>query len=312
VIYTLTLNPALDRTLTVEKLVPDETIRVISEERYAAGKGIDVSRVIKELGGRSIALGFVGGYDGLELEGRLINDGVLSNFIRIAGTTRTNIILKERTGDSQYVISAPGPHISAHELSQLYQQIVSLADITYLVMSGSIPPGLKPSVYSQFIMAAKAKGAMVALDADGEAMREGVRTGPDFIKPNLRELARLVGRELNTEQDIMEACDPLFNRGVNIVMVSRGEKGILTVTHDEAYRCVPPQIKVQNTVGAGDSALAAFILCYSRGGSIAECTKLATAAGTATAMAAGTALARREDIENLTKEVQLDIITRFR
>lgn len=311
-IYTLTLNPALDRTLTVEKLVADETIRVISEERYAAGKGIDVSRVIKEMGGRSIALGFVGGYDGLELEGRLINDGVLSNFIRIAGTTRTNIILKEKASSHQYVISAPGPHVSAHELSQIYQQIVSLPDMTYLVMSGSIPPGLKPSVYGQFIMAAKAKGAMVALDADGEAMREGVRSAPDFIKPNLKELSRLVGREVNTEQEIMEACDPLFNRGITIVMVSRGAKGILTVTHDEAYRCVPPKINVQNTVGAGDSALAAFILCYSRGGALAECTKRATAAGTATAMAAGTALARLEDVDKLVEEVQLDIITRFR
>jgi 6-phosphofructokinase 2 len=311
-IYTLTLNPALDRTLTVERLVPDETIRVISEERYAAGKGIDVSRVIKELGGRSIALGFVGGYDGLELEGRLINDGVLSNFIRITGTTRTNIILKERTSSRQYVISAPGPHISAHELSQLYQQIVSLPDVTYLVMSGSIPPGLKASVYGQFVMAAKAKGAMVALDADGEAMREGVRSAPDIIKPNIRELSRLVGRELQTEDDIMGACDPLFNRGISIVMVSRGPKGILTVTHDEAYRCSPPKIKVQNTVGAGDSALAAFILCYSRGGSLAECTKRATAAGTATAMAVGTALAKRDDVERLVNEVQLDVITRFR
>jgi 6-phosphofructokinase 2 len=254
----------------------------------------------------------VGGYDGLELEGRLINDGVLSNFIRIAGTTRTNIILKEKAGGHQYVISAPGPHVSAHELSQIYQQIVSLPDMTYLVMSGSIPPGLKPSVYGQFVMAAKAKGAMVALDADGEAMREGVRSAPDFIKPNLKELSRLVGREVNTEQEIIEACDPLFNRGITIVMVSRGPKGILTVTHDEAYRCVPPKINVQNTVGAGDSALAAFILCYSRGGALAECTKRATAAGTATAMAAGTALARLEDVDRLVEEVQLDIITRFR
>jgi 6-phosphofructokinase 2 len=255
----------------------------------------------------------VGGYDGLELEGRLINDGVLSNFIRISGNTRTNIILKERASSHQYVISAPGPHISAHELSQIYQQIASLPDMTYLVISGSIPPGLKPSVYSQFIMAARDKGAMVALDADGEAMREGVRSAPDIIKPNVRELCRLVGRErLENEQEIMEACDPLFNRGVTIVMVSRGPQGILTVTHDDAYRCVPPQIKVQNTVGAGDSALAAFVLCYSRGGSLAECTRRATAAGTATAMAAGTALATQEDVERLAGEVKCDLITRFR
>jgi 6-phosphofructokinase 2 len=95
-------------------------------------------------------------------------------------------------------------------------------------------------------------------------------------------------------------------------MVSRGGQGILTVTHDEAYRCVPPKIKVQNTVGAGDSALAAFILCYSRGGALAECTKRATAAGTATAMAAGTALATKDDVERLVGEIQLDTITRFR
>ncbi|MFH0808856.1 MAG: 1-phosphofructokinase [Pseudomonadota bacterium] len=311
-IYTLTLNPALDRTLTVEKLIPDETIRVLSEERYAAGKGIDVSRVIKELGGRSIALGFVGGYDGLELEGRLINDGVLSSFVRISGNTRTNIILKERASSAQYVISAPGPHISAHELSQLYQQIISLSDLSYLIISGSIPPGLKPTVYSQFVVAARDKGATVALDADGEAMKEGVRAAPDIIKPNVRELARLVGREVETEEEIMAACDPLFNLGTSIAMVSRGAKGILTVTHDDAYRCAPPPIEVQNTVGAGDSALAAFILCYSRGGSLAECTARATAAGTATAMAAGTALATREDVDRLAKDLKSEVITRYR
>jgi len=311
-IYTLTLNPALDRTLTVDRLIPDETCRVLSEERYAAGKGIDVSRVIKELGGRSIALGFVGGYDGLELEGRLINDGVLSNFIRITGTTRTNIILKEKEVGHQYVISAPGPHISAHELSQLYQQIVSLPDLTYLVMSGSIPPGLKASIYGQFIMAARAKGAVCALDADGQAMKEGVGATPDIIKPNVRELSRLVDREVRTEDEILEVCDPLLNLGISVIIVSRGPHGLLTVTHDEAYRCIPPRVQVQNTVGAGDSALAAFMLCYSRGNSLPECTKMAAAAGTATAIAAGTALARKEEVERLSREVQCDKIVRYR
>ena len=122
-IYTVTLNPALDRFIVVEQLLAEDTTRILSETAYAAGKGINVSRVIRELGGHSVALGLVGGYEGLQLEGLLINAGVMSDFTRISGETRTNIILREQTKGRQSVIGAAGPEVNAKEIGMFYQNI---------------------------------------------------------------------------------------------------------------------------------------------------------------------------------------------
>ena len=162
-IYTVTLNPALDRTIVVEKLVVDDTTRILSETLYAGGKGIDVSRVIRELGGQSVALGLVGGYDGLNLEGLLINAGVMTDFTRISGETRTNIILKQKNTGSQFMISAAGPQVSPTEIGQLYQHVLQLQSVDYLVLSGSLPRGVTPNVYGQLILAGRKKEKETAI-----------------------------------------------------------------------------------------------------------------------------------------------------
>jgi len=141
-IYTVTLNPALDRAIVVENLMEEDTTRIIQETFYAAGKGIDVSRFIKELGGQSVALGLVGGYDGLHLEGLLINAGVMTDFTRLSHETRTNIILREKATERQFVISAPGPEVKATEIGQFYHHVLQLQGADYLVMSGSLPKGV--------------------------------------------------------------------------------------------------------------------------------------------------------------------------
>jgi 6-phosphofructokinase 2 len=166
-IYTVTLNPALDRFILVEQLLAEDTTRILSETPYAAGKGIDVSRVIRELGGQSVALGLVGGYDGLQLEGLLINAGVMTDFTRISGETRTNIILREQAKGRQYAISAAGPEIKATEIGMFYQHVNQIRDMDYLILSGSLPRGVSPNLYGQLILAGKKKGAFIVLDADG-------------------------------------------------------------------------------------------------------------------------------------------------
>jgi 6-phosphofructokinase 2 len=171
-IYTVTLNPALDRAVRVDRLMEEDTIRIVEEEYYAAGKGIDVSRVIRELGGESVALGLVGGYDGLHLEGLLINAGVMTDFTKISQETRTNIILNERCSGRQFVIAAAGPEVSAAEIGQFYQHILGIIDMDYLVMSGSLPRGVSPNLYGQLILAGKKKGIFIFLDADGKALKE--------------------------------------------------------------------------------------------------------------------------------------------
>jgi 6-phosphofructokinase 2 len=307
-IYTVTLNPALDRMLVVERLLEDDTTRIISEQRYAGGKGIDVSRVIKELGGHSVALGFVGGYDGLELEGRLINDGILTRFIRISDSTRVNVILKENSTGRQYVISTPGPTIKPSELGQIYHQILSLRDAEYVVISGSLPRGVSPTIYSQFILATRELGAIVAIDTDGDALREAIEYRPDIIKPNRHELARLLQRELFSIDDIVKGAVEIHNRGIRYVIASMGKDGLILIAEEKRLYAIAPQVQVESTVGAGDSVLGAFILAHSRGMSIKECLRIACAAGTATAMTPGTELCHRETVEKILESVRVEEI----
>ncbi len=304
-IYTVTLNPALDRTIEIDKLVDEDTIRIIKETFYAGGKGIDVSRMIKELGGRSVALGYVGGFDGLKLEGLLINAGVVSDFTRISGETRTNIIISELSTGREFVISAAGPEINAAEVSSFYQHLLGLRDMDYLVVSGSLPRGVTPNFYGQIILAGKKTKAFVLLDTDGRTMRESIEYVPTFIKPNRFELSRLVGRDLESEAEIIGACNEVHQMGIEIVLVSRGKEGLILSLRDRKLKCTAPPVEVASTVGAGDSSVGGFILAHSRGEPLEECLRLACAAGTATVMSPGTELGSREQVEKLLPLVEI-------
>jgi 6-phosphofructokinase 2 len=298
-IYTVTINPALDRAVDIERFLSDDTIRVASETYYAAGKGIDVSRVIKELNGQSVSLGLVGGYNGLHLEGLLINAGVMTQFTKISNETRTNIILKERSTGRQYVISAAGPKINATEIGQFYNNMLEIKDMNYMVLSGSLPPGVTPNIYGQLILAGRKKGAFIFLDADGTALRDSIDYLPTGIKPNIHELSRLVDKELKTESDIIKTCDELHLKGIIYVLVSRGRDGLILSTESRKVKAISPPVNSQGSVGAGDSAVAGFILGHSQGRDMAECVRLACAAGAATAESPGTELCHKDSVDRI-------------
>ncbi len=304
-IYTVTLNPALDRAMDVETLLEDDTTRVSSEKNYAAGKGIDVSRVIRELGGQSVALGLIGGYDGLHLEGLLINAGIMTQFTRISNETRTNIVLREKSTGRQFVISAAGPEISATEIGQFYNNIIDIKDMGYLVMSGSLPRGVTPNIYGQLILAGRRKGAFIFLDADRDALSESINYGPTAIKPNIHELSRLAGKDLKNESDILQACESLHENGIPMILVSRGRDGLILSTEEEKIKAIAPPMEAESTVGAGDSALAAFVLEHSLDKDLSECVRMACAAGTATAGTPGTELCHQEDVRKIMSTVEV-------
>lgn len=307
-IYTVTLNPALDRFVVVEQLLAEDTTRILSETPYAAGKGIDVSRVIRELGGQSVALGLVGGYDGLQLEGLLINAGVMADFTRISGETRTNIILREQAKGHQYVISAAGPEVNATEIGRFYHNFNRIQDMEYLVLSGSLPRGVTPNLYGQLILAGKKKTGFIVLDTDGKSLSESIEYQPTCIKPNIYELSRLAERELKTESEIMDVCEKIHHKGVPYVLVSRGKDGLLLSSDHHKIRATAPPVTVDSTVGAGDSVVGGFVLAHSRGKDLADCVRLACAAGTAAARTPGSELCRRMDVEDLLTKVQISIL----
>ncbi|RKZ31855.1 1-phosphofructokinase [bacterium] len=306
-IYTVTLNPALDRTIWVEEFKFDDTCRIIREERYPGGKGIDVSRMIRTLGGDSVALGFLGGFTGLEIEGRLLNEGIPHDFIRIGGETRTNIIIHAADSDREIKVNASGPEIEPVELGLLLEQVRSLRPSpTFAVISGSVPPGLSPSIYAQLILTFEGLGARVIFDADGEPLMRGLAATPYMIKPNRHELERLIGRELPHPEDLIEASKELIKGELSIVVISCGADGVYVLTAETGFHCYPPEVETVNTVGSGDSLVAGIAWGLENGLSLEDAVCLGVACGTATAMAEGTAQGSLEDIENLRSQIKTE------
>lgn len=307
-VYTITLNPALDRTLRVEKIQPDESNRIEKEQRYAGGKGIDVSRVLTTLGISNRALGFAGGFAGDELEGRLLNEGISYDFVRISGETRTNIIVNDMSTGMQTIFSASGPEIKPYELMKIILKVEKLEKPNIVTISGSLPPGVHPEIYRKIIEIAKNKEAKVILDTDGDALKIGIQGLPDIIKPNVHELSRLVDMRLITVDEIIRAAQSVHKQGVRIVLVSMGAKGILLFSRKERYLASPPKVRVKNTIGAGDSAVAGFVYGLVMGKSLKKALIYAVAAGTATTLRPGTALCQKDDFLRLISEITLKAV----
>jgi 6-phosphofructokinase 2 len=296
-IYTITLNPALDRTIEIDGLLMDDANRIVGEARYAGGKGIDCSRVIEELGGESTALGFIGGYDGLELEGRLINEGVLCDFTRIGGETRTNIILSDRKKKTQIILNAAGPRITPTEIGLFFQKIRSLPrHAEFVIVSGSVPPGVNQHIYAQIITTLNEKGIRVALDADAELLQHGCSAKPSIIKPNIHEFQRLTGIASTEPAILLEKARAMVAGGIEMVLISMGAQGMVGVTRDVAFQAIPPPVEVVSHVGAGDSTLAGFIYALIKGMDFRSALIMAAAAGAAAVMNPGTTLCKKEDV----------------
>ncbi|MHC5082299.1 MAG: 1-phosphofructokinase [Planctomycetota bacterium] len=305
-IYSVTLNPALDRILEVDDLVPDDANRVVKETRWAGGKGIDVSRVLRELGGESVALGFIGGFTGLELEGRLINEGVLTRFVKCAGETRTNVYVRNARTGTQTALNCSGPEIQPQEVAELFNQLRDLPHPDSVCISGSIPRGVNIGFYAQMIMTLKERQAFVALDTDGEPLKRGVASRPDIIKPNVHEFARLTGCTSHDPNDLVKAARALMSEGIGSVLLTLGRDGMIYIAPEgPVLMAKAPAVETISAIGAGDSSLAAFVFGLSKGKEPAMCIRMASAAGAATAMTPGVELCHKEDVDRLMAEVDV-------
>ena len=308
-IATVTLNPSLDKTITVDRLVLDEANRWTSLRRDAGGKGINVSRVLYELRCDTIAYGFSGGLDGEVFERLLTKQGVPFDFTHIDGEIRSNLIITNMETRRQTRIDAPGPHISKEELDGLIEKLHSIKPKPdFLVFAGSVPPGVPKTIYHQLISMAKQNGIKTVLDCDGEWLEEGIKAVPHIIKPNVHEAEQLLGTKLTGEASIVKAVGQLLSRGIEIVVVSRGKDGLIVSDGREIIKVTSPPVEVSSTVGAGDSAIAGLLLKLSKGESLEEAARLAVAAGTATALTPGTELCHREDVEKLLPQVEVQVI----
>ncbi len=306
-IITVTLNPTMDKTVEVDELVPGETNRVKDVRTDPGGKGIDVSRVLRTLGMSSLAMGFVSGSIGRFVEASLNEAGILDDFIHTPGQTRTNVAIVEHQKGITTLLSEPGPETAPEHFERLEARLRGhVSPGCWVVCAGSIPPHLGRGAYARLIELTRERGGYPVLDADGEALSLGVAAQPYMIKPNRVELGGLVGRELKTFDEVLAAAKEVQRRGVQYVVASMGKDGAVGVTYDQVWKAIPPRVKVQSTVGAGDSLLAGLIFALSQGKCFDEGLRIGTAAGAATALTPGTQLCRAEDIERLLPQVKVE------
>lgn len=296
-IYTVTFNPAIDYVVQLEgALRPGCLNRSVSEEYQFGGKGVNVSNVLQTLGHDTVALGFVAGFLGDDLERGLRDQGLVARFIHVAqGMTRINVKVK---AEEETELNGSGPVITDGDMAQLYAQLGEMQPGDTLVLSGSVPSCLPDSTYAEILAHLEGSGVQCVVDAAQELLTSALRYRPFLIKPNHHELGALFDRELRSDKDMIACAGALQEMGARNVLVSlAGDGALLLDETGGCHRVRCPSGKVRNSVGAGDAMMAGFLAGWLERGNYSYALKLGTAAGSATAFSLG--LATRQEIEAL-------------
>ncbi len=297
-IYTVTFNPALDYIMHTGEITIGETNRSKSEEIYIGGKGINVSLVLGELSVESTALGFVAGFTGKEIEKRISEKGVKTDFVKLPnGNTRINVKIK---GDSETEINGKGPDISSDALSEFFGKLNCLKDGDTIILAGSIPGSLPETTYSDILEVLSDRKINFVVDASGKLLLNVLKYKPFLVKPNTFELSEIFGTEIKDESEIIEYAQKLRDMGAENVIVSRAKDGAILLSGDgKIHRIGGAEGKVINSVGAGDSMVAGFVAGFMQSSDYAYALKLGAACGAATAFSSD--LATREKIDEVLK-----------
>lgn len=300
--YTMTLNPALDYNMTLKEFVPERVNRSVKEEFIPGGKGLMVSRMLKNLGAESTALGLVAGFTGTELTRMVHELGIRTNFVSLPeGLTRINVKL---WGGMEGEINAGGPPCDEKSLQVLFEKLSVLTKEDVLVLSGSVPASLSKDIYVDMIQHVKTKGTRFVVDATGELLKNTIKYGPLLVKPNHHELGELYGVELKTKEEVLPFAKKLREEGAKNVLVSMaGDGAVLAAEDGSVWFGEAPNGTVVNTVGSGDSMLAGFLWSYEETKSMEEAFKTGIASGSASAFSAE--LGTKDEMEGLLSKLQV-------
>lgn len=310
-IYTITLNPAVDKTVVINDFRVDAVNRVSSMRVDAGGKGINVSKVIRSLGGRSMAMGILGGFAGRYIKKYLDDMGIENDFVFISGETRTNLKVIDARNRTNTDINEPGPEVSGHDLEMMERKLLDrVGRGSIVVFSGSVPENVDKGIYYRWIGAVKQKGAKAILDADGELLKKGIGAGPYLVKPNIYELGRLFGTDVKDAGQAAEYAGVLVrDHGIGMVVVSMGAKGALFADGLRTVLVHAPEVEVQSTVGAGDSMVAALAYSMDNGLDFESTIRLAAAAAGANVMTSGSQPAELSAIRELESRVTFEYLS---
>lgn len=298
-IVTLTLNPALDKSTSVQHLVPEQKLRCEPMQLDAGGGGINVSKGIAKLGGASIAVFPAGGHNGRLLQEIVEKNGVKTHVIEVASETRENIAVSEIKTNLQFRFTLPGAPLKPEEADACLEAALSL-NPGILVASGSLPPGLPETYFEKVAAEASKKGIKFILDTSGKPLQAAADQGLFLLKPNLGELSALSGVENLEMNQVDDAALEIIHQGkCEVVVVSLGPQGALLVTKDGFEHIPAPMVTKKSTVGAGDSMVAGMVWALSTGKSYREMVQTGVACGSAATMNAGTQLFEKKEMLRL-------------
>lgn len=306
-ITAVSLNPSIDRTIAVERLVKGGLNRIVSQVDAAAGKGVNVALAATVLGERAECIGFMFENGGKLFEERLRNGGAECDFLWCGGDVRVNMKVLDKTAGEITELNASGTPVNPQQLEEMTQLVIRHAQNSdYLVLSGSTPPGCPQDYYYILAQAARNAGCRVILDADGEELRLGLRAKPFLIKPNRYELELLTGTRLDSIDAILSAAAECIRSGVGVAAVSMGGEGSLITDGRSAWRAQGMRVEIKSTVAAGDSMIAGLAAGFSRNLPLDDVFRLGNAAAVARCITMPDRMIERGTVDELAEKIVLE------
>lgn len=304
-IVTLTINPAIDRIISVDRLAFEDRAYINSSRESAGGRGINASCVIHAFGGKTVAVLTSGGETGKRLEGHLANHGYPVSVVPIEHDIRINLTVTDKHGLTVN-LNETGPPLSKAEVARVERAVrESLDTASWLLACGSLPPGVPPSFYGKLIAMARRKEVKTLLHADGAALVEGIEAKPTVVTPNQKEAERLLGRTLLTRTQYLEAAERIRTMGAESVVLSLGSRGAVGAFSDGLIEALPPRVEALCPIGAGDALSAAYTWAIQRKSNAADALRWGVAAGTATARLPGMSFATLAQTQEIYRQVEV-------
>ena len=308
-VVTLTLNPALDMTVRADGWQPNTVNSGQDMHLSAGGKGVNVASFLADWGVNVTATGLLGAENAESFEALFRSKHIEDAFLRVPGSTRVGVKIVDHAKQETTDINLPGLQATPELLKELEAKLDELtASHDVFVLAGSLPPGIESGYYAQLVAKLRAAGKFVALDTSGAALNAvlNAETLPNLVKPNNHELSAALGRELNSEQDLLDAAQTLLKRGVELVAISQGEEGALLVTRGEIVKARPPRVQVVSTVGAGDAMVAGLIASYLERLPLADAARRATSFSVGNITRLGAHLPPRAELDAIASRVQVE------
>jgi len=305
-IFTLTMNPAIDKSAGVKQIEPDKKLRCQEPVFTPGGGGINVARAIHNLGGETKAIYPAGGPTGDMLEQLLEKEGIHQYRIKVNSWTRENVSIVEETTNNQYRFEMPGSPLNEHETAESLDTVLKESQTAdYLVASGSLPPGMPDDFYAQLAKKTHGTHLKLIVDTSGESLKKLKGSGLFLLKPNLREFRDFTGLKLLSEEDQKRAGSELVNNGTcEMLVLSLGAEGVLLVTHDYQVRFRSPKVIVKSRIGAGDSTVAGIVLGLTKDMDLKEAVMFGISCGASTVMFPGNELCQKGDVDRIFNQMK--------